>query len=177
MTTTVDLSTHATYVGEVIADKGFHAIEHTDKEALTFRQISHLMSEWTEAYEIWSALRSGTIPTAQRETAAYDMAVELIDIVIVALDLAWLNEIDVGNLAIDYYFVQETEWVNLAQNIGALANAYRKQYILKPGILQHIIEQAWTLCRRVGYDPEAVFQQKMIINASRPARYNTPHEG
>ena len=53
----MDLNPLAEYVYEIIEEKGFHSIEHTQVETLTFRQLLHLVTEWGEMFYHYDTMR------------------------------------------------------------------------------------------------------------------------
>ena len=46
----MDLNPLAEYVYGIIQEKGFHDIQHSQIETLTFRQLLHLVTEWGEMF-------------------------------------------------------------------------------------------------------------------------------
>ena len=44
----MNLNPLADRIFKVIEDKGFHDIQHSQRESLTFRQLLHLVTEWNE---------------------------------------------------------------------------------------------------------------------------------
>lgn len=156
---------------QAITQKGHHDIEYSQLETLTFRQIVHLLTEWAEMYEHYQEI---TRTPRQPEVLA-KLHEEGADILIVALDLCGLHQLDVTEVPVDGQpiGVLNTMYSEVPAIIGHLGDLYRKYNRLDQHWMHKLIILVWHLLKRHGADPAHVIQQKMEINMARPQKYGT----
>ncbi len=158
----------------VIEEKGFHDIEHPQIETLTFRQILHLVTEWGEMMHIkhWLTYKTDGRSPGELLARLYE---EGADIIIVALDLAGLHGLDLGEVRIEGMPVGilDAMYTSIPVIIGQLGDRYRKERILDQDLLIKLITTTAMILKRHGADPLAEVEKKMARNRKRPARYGT----
>jgi NTP pyrophosphatase (non-canonical NTP hydrolase) len=159
----------------VIDTKGHHSVQHTQREALTFRQLNHLFIEACEAYQHFRELRY----TNHTKNHLEAMAEELADVLIVAFDLCALHQIDLTILGQSFKElptgILEHTWEELLLTIGDIADQYRKTRQLKH--MPNLMTQVALLMRRHGAEPIEEVNKKMARNKKRPARYGLVEAG
>ena len=167
----MDLNQLRDDVFQIIEAKGFHDIEHSQLEAMTFRQIAHLANEWGEARRIYLTLPARY--NGDKQATLAELYEELADVIIVALDLAGIHQVDMKDVGIEKMAIgtMDSLWEEMAMKIGMLANTYRKTKVVDAGKLRRIIVLAAFIMRRCGGDPVAQVQAKNEKNAERPERY------
>jgi hypothetical protein len=163
----MDLNQLSDSVYQVIQDKGHHDVAITPLVALTYRQLSHLHIEKCEARaQWWDNL-------INKPGAFQQMIEELADIIIVALDLCGIQQVDLSNVPIEEFPIgmMDEMWHEMDAKIGVLENTYRKSGCVDQDAMSRVITLAAFIMRRHGSDPIEEVEKKMRINASRPARY------
>ncbi len=154
---------------DVMEDKGFHSIEYTQKEALIFRQLCHLATEWGEAY--WAYRRAcsefSDVPAAGRAGKAIE---EVADIMIVAYDLAGIVGLDISD---DPYPTGYTpqQIIPLMAAIAQTCDEYRKYGTLEG--LKIVLSYAQETIAAWGDSPMEAVERKMEKNRLRPRLYGT----
>jgi len=149
----MDLNPLAEYVYKVIEEKGFHGIQHSQVETLTFRQLLHLVTEWGEMFYHYDTMRIADL----------------------ALDLAAMHHIDLSDVPIQkpYLGAITDLYASVPLTIGHMGDIYRKQRVLDRERLVIVIRTICELLRRHGANPLDEVQKKMAKNAGRPTRYGT----
>ena len=167
----MDLNQMRDQVFGVMEEKGFHGIEHTQLEAITFRQIGHLMTEWGEARRLYLKLPARY--NGGHTATVAEMNEELADIIIVALDLAGIHGLDMGDVGIEKTPIGTIDgmWEEIAVKIGQLNDIYRKTNEINAGVLRRIIVLAAFIMRRCGGEPMTEVETKMAINTERKEKY------
>ena len=161
----------ASSIHAVIEEKGHHAIEHTHIETITFRQLLHLVDEWTEMMTARHEMVYGEDKPAARER----MIEEGADILIVALHLCAMHEVDLEGVVLDqiYMGVLMDLFTNVPILVGKMANHYRKKREIDQESMSKLLRTVAELLRRHGARPLEAVAAKMRINAQRPTRYGT----
>jgi len=169
----MDLNQLADHIYGVIEDKGFHGIQHSQVETLTFRQLLHLVTEWGEMFYHYDTMRIADHRTGQEHLAR--LYEEGADVLIVALDLAAMHRLDLGDVPLEkpYLGAIVDLYTSVPLAIGLLGDIYRKHRYLDKEKLVIVIRTVCELMRRHGADPLEQVQIKMRKNAGRPARYGT----
>jgi hypothetical protein len=169
----MDFNPLAEYVYEIIQEKGFHDIEHSQIETLTFRQLLHLVTEWGEMFYHYDTMRIADHRRGQEHLAK--LYEEGADVLIVALDLAAMHHIDLGDVPIQkpYLGAITDLYASVPLTIGHMGDIYRKQRVLDRDKLVIVIRTICELLRRHGANPLDEVQKKMVKNAGRPTRYGT----
>jgi hypothetical protein len=164
----LNLNTHRDAIYSVIEGKGFHTIQHTHLEALTFRQLLHLLTEYGEMHEHYRSLMG-----KERGTGLAGLYEEGADILIVALDLAGMHKIDLFEVAVEGSPVGILEFLyaEIPLVIGRLGDEYRKERRLNATLLRRLIVVTCFILRRHGAEPWAEVSKKMDKNRGRPTRY------
>jgi NTP pyrophosphatase (non-canonical NTP hydrolase) len=167
----MNLNPLATVIHQVIEDKGFHDIEHSQVEVITFRQLLHLVTEWAEMFYQYEQMQlpghdSGRLARLHEEGA---------DILIVALDLAGMHRLDLRDVRLEkvMYGAIPDLYMSVPITIGLLGDTYRKQRVLDRERLIILIWTVSELLRRHGASALEEVQKKMEMNKGRPRRYGT----
>ena len=168
----MNLNPLAGRIFSVIESKGFHDIQHSQQESLTFRQLLHLVAEWNEMLEHYQAVHLPGSDTQQELAGLYE---EGADILIVALDLAALHRVDLSAVAIEkpVYGGLDFLFLRIPRLIGRLGDIYRKERRLDKRLLSQIIHTTSGILKRHGANPLEEVEVKMKKNAARPQRYGT----
>jgi NTP pyrophosphatase (non-canonical NTP hydrolase) len=142
-------------VFETMEAKGFHDMQYTNHQALVFRQICHLFSEYYEA----------TWATDQERPE------EVADIVIVLMDLS-------GLLGIDMYPLQHTNipresdvWLILLASISQISQSYRKTGQVSEDKINDVLQGCYALSIYSNFNLLNAIERKMAKNKARPHRY------
>jgi NTP pyrophosphatase (non-canonical NTP hydrolase) len=161
----------ARQIYQVIEEKGHHAIEHTHIETITFRQLLHLVDEWTEMMTARHAMLYGE----DKKAARAKMIEEGADILIVALDLCAMHDVDLDGLDLNqmYMGVLMDLFMNVPILVGKMANHYRKQREIDQEAMTKLLRTVGEILRRHGANALEQVEHKMAINAARPTRYGT----
>jgi len=167
----MDLNPLAEYVYKVIEEKGFHDIQHSQPETLTFRQLLHLLTEWGEMFYHYDTMRIADHKHEHLQMLYEEGA----DVLIVALDLAAMHHIDLSDVPIQkpYLGAITDLYASVPLALGHMGDIYRKQRILDRDKLVMVIRTICELLRRHGANPLDEVQKKMAKNAGRPPRYGT----
>jgi hypothetical protein len=159
---------------EVIEDKGFHDIRHSQVESVTFRQLLHLVTEWAEMMALKHAMtyKTGDEPAGALLGRFYE---EGADILIVALDLAAMHRLDMGRVPLErpYYGPLDHLFSLVPQLIGMIGDGYRKGRSIDRDKLVELVHVVSELLRRHGGDALKEVERKMARNRERPRRYGT----
>jgi NTP pyrophosphatase (non-canonical NTP hydrolase) len=155
----------------VISSKGLHDMEYDHWETITFRQIVHLVTEWSEMYEHYQELQR----KPQQPEVMKQLLEEAADILIVALDLAAIHKMDMSEVPLNGQPVGVLNYMytGVPELIGKLGDRYRKRKVLDQEVLIRLIVLVSHIMRRHGADPINEIQKKMKINVDRPQRYGT----
>ena len=173
----MNLNPLAASIYEVIEDKGFHDIGHSQVESITFRQLLHLVTEWGEMFYHYDTMRIADHKTGQDHLRM--LYEEGADVLIVALDLAAMHRLDLGDVPLEKPFLGAITdlYISVPLTIGVLGDIYRKQRILDREKLVIVIRTICELMRRHGANPLDEVRKKMAKNAGRPRRYGTAEVG
>jgi hypothetical protein len=97
------------------------------------------------------------------------------DILIVALDLCAMHEVDLEGVVLDqiYMGVLLDLFTNVPILVGKMANHYRKKREIDGESMSKLLRTVAEILRRHGARPLEAVNAKMEINAQRPSRYGT----
>jgi NTP pyrophosphatase (non-canonical NTP hydrolase) len=156
----------------VMEAKGFHGIQHTHLETITFRQLLHLVTEWDEMHDHFTFLGISDVDQGQNLADLYE---EGADILIVALDLCGMHGIDLSDVRIEDtpIGILDLMYERVPKLIGKLGDHYRKERSLRADLMEQLIITVSHILRRHGADPIAEIEKKMARNRNRPQRYGT----
>jgi NTP pyrophosphatase (non-canonical NTP hydrolase) len=163
----------ARQIYEVIEEKGHHSIEHTHIETITFRQLLHLVDEWTELMNARHRMQYGTPGEKRREREG--MIEEGADILIVALDLCAMHDVDLGEVDLSTIYMGTINHLllDVPLLVGQMASVYRKQRLIHQEAMCKLLRTVGEILRRHGVNPIEAVEWKMEINSQRPPRYGT----
>ena len=167
----MNLNPLTNYIFEVIESKGFHAIQHSHLETITFRQICHLTTEWAEMLHHYEEMQ---LPDREEGHLA-KLYEEGADIIIVALDLAAWHHIDLSKSQVGkrVYGDIRSLYYRIPVLVGKLGDTYRKGRVLDADVLTGIVQLVYELLGRHGTDAIEQVRRKMDQNARRPDRWGT----
>lgn len=159
----------------VIEEKGHHGIEHTHVETLTFRQLLHLVDEWTEMVNMRHHMQFRANTPQEKAEARQRMYEEGADVLIVAFDLCSMHNVDLSEVAWEspYLGTIQDLFLNVPLLVGQMANEYRKERTINQEAMVKLLRSVGEILRRHGANALEQVERKMAINASRPTRYGT----